>query len=86
MLDEDADEPLERPVDRAVDRDRPLGLALLVDVVEVEPLREHDEVGLDRRHLPLTPEGVVDVDVDLRGVEGAVLGLDLVVAASLVER
>ena len=63
----------------------PLRLALLVDVRQVEPLGQHREVGLDRRHLPLAPEGVVDVDVDLRRVERAVLGLDRVVAAGPVE-
>jgi hypothetical protein len=78
MLDEDADEPLERAVDRPVDGDRPLGLALLVDVGQVESLREHRQVDLDRRHLPLAAECVVDVDVDLGRVERAILGLQLV--------
>ena len=52
MLDEDADEPLERAVDGAMDGDRALRLAVLVDVGQVEPLGQHDEVDLDRRHLP----------------------------------
>ena len=78
VLDEDADEPLERAVDRAVDRDRALRLAVLVDVGQVEPLGQHHEVDLDRRHLPFAPEGVVDVDVDLGRVERAVLGLEVV--------
>ena len=66
VLDQDADEPLERAVDRAVDGDRPLRLAVLVDVGQVEPLGQHHQVDLDGRHLPLAPECVVDVDVDLR--------------------
>ena len=78
MLDEDPDEALERAVDRAVDRDRALLLALLVGVGQVEPLGEHHEVDLDRRHLPFAAEGVIDVDVDLGGVERPVLGLELV--------
>ncbi len=56
------------------------GWPVLVDVGQVEPLGQHHEVDLDRRHLPLAAEGVVDVDVDLGRVERAVLGLDDVVA------
>ncbi len=78
-------EALERAVDRAMDGDRALRLTRLVDVGEIEPLGEHDEVGLDRRHLPLAPEGIVDVDVDLGRVERAVLRLDLVVAAGPIQ-
>ncbi len=85
VLDEDADEPLQRAVDRPVDRHRPDLLAGLVDVRQVEPLGQHRQVGLDRRHLPLAPEGVVDVDVDLRRVEGAVFRFDLVGHPGLVE-
>ena len=86
VLHEDADEPLERAVDRAVDGHRPLRLAVLVDVGEVEPLRQHHEVHLDRRHLPLAAQRVVDVDVDLGRVERPVLRLGDVVAAGAVER
>ena len=53
MLDEDPDEPLERAVDRPMDGDRPLGLAVLVDLGKVELLGQHRQVGLDRGHLPL---------------------------------
>jgi len=86
VLDEDADEPFEGAVDGPVDGDGSLRLAVLVDVREIEPLGEHREVGLDGRHLPLASEGIVDVDVDLRRVEGPVLGLDGVVATGPVER
>ncbi len=86
VLDEDADEALERAVDRAMDRDRPLRLAVLVDVGQVETLGQHDQVDLDGGHLPLAPERVVDVDVDLRCVEGAVLGLHLVADVGCGER
>ena len=85
VLDEHADEPLERAVDRAVDRDRPLLLALLVDVLEVEPLGQHQPVDLDRRRLPLAAERVLDLDVDLGRVERAVLRLDAVLQPGLVE-
>ena len=81
VLDEHADEPLERAVDRAVDRDRPLLLAVLVDVVQVEALGQHQPVDLDRRRLPLAAERVLDLDVDLGRVERAVLRLDAVLDA-----
>ena len=61
-----------------MDRDRPLRLAVLVDIGQVEPLGQHHQVDLDGRHLPLAPERVVDVDVDLGRVERAVLGLERV--------
>src|SRR6266550_5285433 len=86
VLDEDADEPFDRAVDGAVDRDRSLRLPFLVDVGEVEPLGQHRQVDLDRRHLPFASECIVDVDVDLRRVEGAVLGLDDIVRTSPIER
>ena len=54
------------------------GWPCLVDVGQVEPLGQHRQVDLDRRHLPLAAERVVDVDVDLGRVERAVLGLELV--------
>ena len=85
VLDEDPDEPLERAVDGAVDGDRALRLAVLVDVGQVEALGQHRQVGLDRRHLPLAPERVVDVDVDLGRVERAVLRLDVVGDAGALE-
>ena len=71
MLDEDADEPLQRSVDRAVDGDRPLGLAVLVDVVEVEALGQV-EVALDRAQLPRATDGVAYV-----ATADAVLGFDV---------
>ena len=48
---------------------------VLVVVRQVEALGQHRQVDLDRRHLPLASESVVDVDVDLGRVERAVLGL-----------
>ena len=83
VLDQDADEPLQRTVDGSVDRHRPDGLAVLVDVRAVEAFGQHDQVDLDRRRLPFAAERVLDLDVDLGRVEGAVLGLD---AVGLAER
>ena len=78
VLDQDADEPLERAEDRPVDHHRPLGLPVGVDVVELEALRQHGEVDLDGGDLPVAPQRVLDVDVDLRSVERAVARLQLV--------
>ena len=77
VLDQDRDEPLERAVDRAVDHDRAVVLAVLADVGEVEALGR-GVVELDRAELPLAADAVGDVEVDLRAVERAVAGLELV--------
>src|ERR1035437_3708044 len=68
-----------------MDRHRPDGLAVLVDVGAVEALWQHDQIYLDRRGLPFAPQRVLDLDVDLGRVEGAVLGLDAVGLAERVE-
>src|SRR5450756_1725961 len=85
VLDHDSDEALERAVDGPVDSHRPNGLAVLVDVRAVEPLGQHYEVDLDRRCLPFAAERVLDLDVDLGGVEGAVLRLEAVGLSERVE-
>jgi hypothetical protein len=85
MLDEDRHEALERAEDGAMDHDRALAGAVLGGVVEIEALRLV-EVDLNRRALMASPEGVLDVKVDLRSVEGAVAGVHLVAAAGAGER
>ena len=77
MLDEAADEALETPEEHAVDHHRALTLALLVHERDVEALGQV-EVDLDRRALPLPPDRVVDLDVDLRRVEDAAALVELV--------
>ena len=81
VLDQDAEEPLERAEDRAVQDDRPVRLAVLADVREVEALGLR-EVALDRAELPGAADRVLDVEVDLRAVEGAVAGRHDVRAAA----
>jgi hypothetical protein len=53
-----------------VDHDGLLALVLVVHVLELEPLGEV-EVELDGGALPLAPDRVQDLDVDLGAVESA---------------
>ena len=59
--------------------------AVLADVGHVKLLR-HLEVELDRAALPGTADAVLEVEVDLRAVEGAVAGVEFVGRAGLLER
>jgi hypothetical protein len=58
--------------------------AVLVGVLELEALRQL-EVELDGAALPLAAEAVLQVEVDLGAVEGAVAGVELVVDAHGLE-
>ena len=73
MLDQDADEALVRAEDRAVQHDRAVLLAVLADVVRVEPLGQH-AVGLDRADLPGAADRVGQVPFELGRVERAFAG------------
>src|SRR5215469_16200812 len=86
VLGEDRDEALVRAEDRTMDDYWPLRLPVGVDVGQVETLREHREVHLDRRELPGSAEGVVDVDVDLGPIEGPLARLELIGKAARPER
>ena len=77
VLDQDGDEPLEGAAHGAVDDHRPVLRVVLADVAEVEPLRR-GVVELDGAQLPLPPDRVGDVEVDLGTVERPVPGLELV--------
>ncbi len=69
MLQEDGEEPFDRPEQRPVDHERPVPGPVLADELQVEQVREL-EVHLEGRKLPAAVERVLDVHVDLRGVEG----------------
>ena len=77
VLDQQRDEALEAAEDRAVDDDRAVLGVVGADVLQVEPLRQL-VVELDRGALPLPPDRVGDVEVDLRPVERAVALVDRV--------
>ncbi len=77
VLEQHAEEALDRAEQGAVDHDRALARAVGADVLQAEALRLV-EVHLDGRQLPLAADGVTDLDVDLRAVEGAAALVDLV--------
>src|SRR5437870_2758744 len=85
MLDEERDEALEATVNRAVDDDWPMTLLVVRHVFEVEPLGKL-VVELDRRTLPAPPNGVRNMDVDLRAVERGLARLDLIGDVVRLER
>ena len=68
-----------------MDHDRPLLDVLLVHVRQVEALRQV-EVKLHGGALPLAPDGVRDLDVDLGAVKRAAALVHLVVPPLLGER
>src|SRR5690606_17329603 len=70
VLEVHGEEPLERAEDRAVEHDRRLVLALVVDVLQPEPLG-HVEVDLDPAELPRATARVAHVELELRAVERA---------------
>mmetsp|Transcript_242 Transcript_242/g.520 ORF Transcript_242/g.520 Transcript_242/m.520 type:complete len:650 (-) Transcript_242:126-2075(-) len=74
-LDQHAEEALERAEDGAVQHDWLVLLAVGARVLEAEALGQV-EVRLDRRALPQPADGVLDLDVDLRAVEGAAALVD----------
>ena len=84
VLDQDADEALERAQHRAVDHHRPVLVVVGAGVGEVEALRQV-EVELERAALPGAADGVGQVHVDLRAVEGAVALVDRVRQPAVVE-
>ena len=68
-----------------MDGHRPNVVAVLIHVGEVEALGQHDEVHLDCGRLPLAPQGVLHLDVDLGRIEGPVAFLRAVSHARALE-
>ena len=85
VLDQDPGEALHRAEQGAVDHHRAVRRVVGAGVGEVEALG-HLEVELAGAALPGAAERVGDVEVDLRPVEGAVAGVELVLAALALER
>ena len=70
VLDEDGEEPFYRAEQCAVDHEGTVAGIVGADVLHFKALREL-EVDLDRRHLPVAPDGVTHMDVDLRSIKSA---------------
>ena len=79
VLDQDPRETLHRAEQRPVDHHGPMLGIVRAGVVELEALG-HLEVELAGSALPGAPQGVGDVEVDLRPVERALAGADVVLA------
>ncbi len=73
VLDQEADEALEDAEDRPVQHHRPVPRPVLADVGGVEPLGQH-VVELEGAALPGAADGVGQVELELRAVEGALAG------------
>jgi len=84
VLDEHHEEALVAPVQRAVDHHRLVVFVVLARVGQVEPVG-HVEVELDGGAVPDATQRVLKAEVDLRAVEGAVAGLDVVLVAARFE-
>ena len=70
MLDQNAEETLQRTEQRTVDHVGAVLLAIRADIRHVEAFGQV-EVELDGTGLPFTAKSVLDLQVDLRAVEGA---------------
>ena len=55
-----------------MDSNRTDAIPRLIDILKIKSLREHGEINLDRRRLPLAAQGVAHDNVNLRCVEGTV--------------
>mmetsp|Transcript_9567 Transcript_9567/g.20380 ORF Transcript_9567/g.20380 Transcript_9567/m.20380 type:complete len:233 (-) Transcript_9567:1491-2189(-) len=80
VLNQDAEEALDGAKDGAVDHDGALLGVLAVNVLHVKPLGQV-VVQLDGGTLPLAPDGVLDLDVDLGAVESTTASVHGVVPA-----
>ena len=85
VFDDNSDEALQGAVDRPVNDDRHRRYALRGLIAQAEIMREL-EVELDGPALPFSPERVLDLEVDLRSVEGPVSLIDLEASLAVLIR
>ena len=75
MLGEDADEPLDGAEHHGMDHNGAMLFPIGAHIGDIEAFR-HLEIQLDGAALPGTADGVLQVEVDLGAVEGAVSLVD----------
>src|SRR4051812_15976558 len=85
MLDENSDETFERTGHRAVNDYRTVRGVVLTDIGQLEAFRRC-VVELNCAELPGAPDGVSDVEVDLRSIERAITSLECVALSRCFER
>src|SRR5579872_1078130 len=66
-----------------MDHHRPVIRSVCAGVLQIESLRKI-EIGLNRRELPISPDRIFHVDVELRSVKSAAALFDLVGKADIV--
>ena len=77
VFDEDAQEAFDTAEAGAVYHDRAMLLAVFADISHIEAFR-HEHIELDCTALPGTADGILDVEIELRTVEGAVAFVNLI--------
>ena len=85
VLDQDRDEPFEGAIHRPMNDHRPMLVVVFPDEAQVETLRGR-VVELDRAELPGPADGIGDVEVDLRTIEGAIAFLEFVRESRRLQR
>ncbi|MBA7565786.1 hypothetical protein ES708_07471 [subsurface metagenome] len=78
MLDQDTEKPLQRSEQRPMHHVGPVQTAVISGIGHIETLGQI-EVKLDRGHLPLPSQGILDFQVDLRSVEGPPALVELII-------
>ena len=85
MLDQNRDESLEAPKNGAVDQHRAMFGIIRTDVLQIEVLRLLI-IQLNRRALPVSANGVSNVEVNFRPVKRAVFLVERIRHLGIIER
>src|SRR2546425_13211935 len=82
--DQESTEALQRAVDRAVDHHGSVWTVVRARALQLKPVRQL-VVELDGRALPLAPDRIIELDVDLRTVERPAALVDAIGDAAPLE-
>src|SRR6185369_9052628 len=83
-LDHDRDESFEAAEDGAMDDNRHVFTVIGTDILQAETLWKL-VIQLDRSALPFAPDGIGDIEIDFRPIEGAVTFIQGVTLPGLVQ-